>query len=969
MDIPSLLNSPASSYTYTLSAQLWPEDDSTMEVASTTSDPWENGHYTPAESPQPSEITGGTSEGADVIDDEDENENEDKNANGDDDMASVLSVGGDLQDDLEEVLNDKNFSFEGTFYHAGLLTAAPNPCLHISGLGFVGLPLSDRDAKCIVSCATLAPFGHGERTLVDKIVRDTWEIEPARVTFANPHWEPYIKSTVVHEVCKSLGVAIGNHPPKMELHKLLLYEKGSHFLPHQDTQKAERMFATVVIILPSPYAGGEVVVSHASTTKTIDFASNSLLSTAILAWYTDVKHAVKEVIAGYRLALSYNLIHDEPSSSTPRYGLPDLDEAVVPLRRILKKWKAGKYNDELDRNLIAYLLDHEYSVVNLHGGFKDLKGVDSQRIKFLRPVAEQLGFRIGLANLEHNVRGDADDCGGGYYRRGRYDSDEEEDSGEPEMAEDIFLGQEELIPKDPFDGDEPDDAEYEGYTGNEAGQLDYWYRRTVLILIPEEKLDDIRYSVEGITYAFQKLKESNAIPPTPWRDLEIWKALMKLRNCSLQVVDVGRLLQAWQLFSFAEVCVNFEELLARSTQLPERMKFIYDDGIVIPWCQKESDKILSSYSVASVEDVPTIMTVILMAGLESFKRIVLPNLFSKKDNYDFWIAFIKSLRDGKPQPTPTAAATDTTTDTLAAKPASQTAVEHPPTQGADAVDSLIKECLQAAALRWSEIPPPSLLYSYYASRLPQTKPPRSIASSRLSKEPLQFPRLRSLLIEKQQDLLSSPFVEFFQVLIGLYLKDILVDKNHRNVRLRKLGCGCQDCGRLDTFILDPKSSTTTFWIAQGRRTHLEGRVMEAQDLCTFTTIRTGSPHGLQITKQPKVVQESTWEGRQKAAKAFLASIGTDVLIARIMGARYLEVLRAMEGAGPSGSTKNPSVAPSVVGTSRVPQPTTASSTAKSSAPRASTTVPNSHSASSQVAGKKRKNVIQLGPVIDLTEED
>jgi hypothetical protein len=131
------------------------------------------------------------------------------------------------QQDLEDALGDANFSFNGNFYHANTLTTAPNPCLYISGLGLVGLPLSERDAKSIVSCATLSPFGHGERTVVDKDVRDTWEIEPAKIVFANPEWLKYVDGVVCSEVCRVLGVAIGNSPPKMELYKLLLYETGS----------------------------------------------------------------------------------------------------------------------------------------------------------------------------------------------------------------------------------------------------------------------------------------------------------------------------------------------------------------------------------------------------------------------------------------------------------------------------------------------------------------------------------------------------------------------------------------------------------------------------------------------------------------------------------------------------------------------------------------------------------------------
>ncbi|KAG6805401.1 hypothetical protein H0H93_004866, partial [Arthromyces matolae] len=78
------------------------------------------------------------------------------------------------------------------------------------------------------------------------------------------------------------------------------------------TEKANGMFATAIIVLPSLYTGGEVHVSHSSTTKVLDFASHSLLSTALLAWYTDVVHEVKPLKSGYRLALSYNLIHTVP---------------------------------------------------------------------------------------------------------------------------------------------------------------------------------------------------------------------------------------------------------------------------------------------------------------------------------------------------------------------------------------------------------------------------------------------------------------------------------------------------------------------------------------------------------------------------------------------------------------------------------------------------------------------------------
>ena len=63
---------------------------------------------------------------------------------------------------------------------------APNPVLRLQNVGSVGLPLSDRDADIIKAHAIQAPFGKGERTLVDKSVRDTWEMDGSLVSEPAP---------------------------------------------------------------------------------------------------------------------------------------------------------------------------------------------------------------------------------------------------------------------------------------------------------------------------------------------------------------------------------------------------------------------------------------------------------------------------------------------------------------------------------------------------------------------------------------------------------------------------------------------------------------------------------------------------------------------------------------------------------------------------------------------------------------
>ena len=129
---------------------------------------------------------------------------------------------------------------------------------------------------------------------------------------------------------------------------------------------------------------------------------------------------------------------------------------------------------------MAYLLDHEYSAANLKEGLDCLKGVDAHRVTLLGPIAEQLGFVVGLASLSHKVSGCADDYGHGYGGRTPAMVEVTEKfttiSGFVDLAgasllsmlpmKILNLSDKSLIPGNPFKGKKPDVAKYEGYLGN-----------------------------------------------------------------------------------------------------------------------------------------------------------------------------------------------------------------------------------------------------------------------------------------------------------------------------------------------------------------------------------------------------------------------------------------------------------------------------------------------------------------------
>ncbi len=95
-------------------------------------------------------------------------------------LLSVLLQTSNLQGELADILSS-DLEFTGAFSFNRAYPTAPNPSLNIDGLGTVGLPLSIRDAAAIKQCAEQAPFGMADRTIVDKSVRDTWEIDATKV--------------------------------------------------------------------------------------------------------------------------------------------------------------------------------------------------------------------------------------------------------------------------------------------------------------------------------------------------------------------------------------------------------------------------------------------------------------------------------------------------------------------------------------------------------------------------------------------------------------------------------------------------------------------------------------------------------------------------------------------------------------------------------------------------------------------
>lgn len=144
---------------------------------------------------------------------------------------SDLMIPSELKEDLDDCLT--NVQSHGSFALFEHLSNPPNPGLYLKDGGLIGLPLSERDAEIIVAASHAAPFGKGEQTIVDSTIRKTWELSPSDFEIRNPAWQRFLES-VVAKVSIGLGVDSTGNGVSADLYKMLLYDKGAMFKPHQE---------------------------------------------------------------------------------------------------------------------------------------------------------------------------------------------------------------------------------------------------------------------------------------------------------------------------------------------------------------------------------------------------------------------------------------------------------------------------------------------------------------------------------------------------------------------------------------------------------------------------------------------------------------------------------------------------------------------------------------------------------------
>ena len=175
------------------------------------------------------------------------------------------------------------------------------------------------------------------------------------------------------------------------------------------------MFGSLVLVLPTPHEGGELIIRHNDKEWTFDSAralsevsSNSEVHIGYAAFFSDVEHEVLPVKTGHRVTITCNLYFDDNGMKKG----PEMSKTFPSYESDIKKALKALLEDSTflpEGGRLAFGLNHEYPIqlepvkIDFKGSenvvdtiSKNLKGSDAVLMKIFKELMKCITMRLHI---------------------------------------------------------------------------------------------------------------------------------------------------------------------------------------------------------------------------------------------------------------------------------------------------------------------------------------------------------------------------------------------------------------------------------------------------------------------------------------------------------------------------------------------------------------------------------------------
>ncbi len=759
----------------------------------------------------------------------------------------------------------------GDFFVHGALEL-PMPKVEIEGVGVLSFPVPPAQIAALIGCATRAPYGRGEATILDESVRKVWQVTPDHVRISGKSWAANF-GTILQQVSRGLGCE--GLEVSAEIYKLLVYDTGGFFLAHRDTEKATGMFGTLIVALPSAHRGGELVIRHAGREVTVEVSGAEVSEMGYAAFYADCEHEVRPITAGNRVCLVYNLIQtSSPKGRRESLRAPDYEKQIAAAAALL----AASLGAPEGPAKIAWLLEHQYSPEGL--AFSALKSADAARVQVLAKAAERADCAVHLGIVHIEEMGAAEPEYSGYRSRrwGRYsDDDEEEEDNSTDRFQvievfdvrrfisqwrdrqdrpvdfgEIPIANGELLPADALNDEKPDAQRLMEASGNEGATFERSYHRAALVLWRRERYAEVLLQA-GVAAVLPYLKERLAGisggDDSPTARAEVTKL-------------AEQMVQTWQATPHPAGFVRLgtpakrEEMLRQLQELGDAALLeAFIAGVVTrDYDGTENPALAASARLLGAEVTGRLFSKLVLGHLRQQPGPcieLLRKLVTKRSD--------TAKKEWLPALCRVAGAAVSELGAIENPPKGQSWPGHPAPEALPLLTApLVAKLLDVLA----DLDAPAL---------------RVAAVEKLGARPAVFDPVTvlvpALALPDERDAAATQLWEHCAAFV--LQRSGQPPEAPRDWRLEvKLSCSCAECRELQKFALDPEAQTHRFRVRADRRAHVEAQIFQHGLDMGCVTDRKGSPQTLVCTKDRRSYQRRCAEyHRDIAALAALAELG------------------------------------------------------------------------------------------------